>query len=216
MKIRVGIAEHPDHFKHAIKEGQVPLPDIELVVHANNGWLLKHELEEKRPTLDIILIDVDMPVMSGVETTVWLRERQPSVKLIAMAEFGFDPKLRKMLIAGCCSFFEKTRAPDEFATAIRRTYSKNYYNPEAEELILWNPFRAKRDKQKLTSEQQRVLDLSCGDLTYDQIQAEMQLTTRQLNKVIDSLFNKFGVNGRNGLVLEALRQDFCSPDISTP
>ena len=139
MKIRVGIAEHPDHFKHAIKEGQVPLPDIELVVHANNGWLLKHELEEKRPTLDIILIDVDMPVMSDVETSVWLREKQPSVKLIAMAEFGFDPKLRKMLIAGCCSFFEKTRAPDEFATAIRRTYSKNYYNPEAEELILWNP-----------------------------------------------------------------------------
>ena len=216
MKITVGIIDDHNLFQQAI-DLIAHNTEITVVMKASNGQYLRYRLEDGKGSVpDVMLIDTDMPLMNGIETTLWLRQHHPAVKLMAIAaDIRDTPFLIKMFKAGCCGYLYKDFEPKDWLKAIRQVYTKGFYNAEANDMMfLWEKIQ-KLDKNKspLNADRQRFLDLACTDLNFEQIRAEMNLTKHQANKHIDALFRKFHVTGRNGLVFEAMRKGYVQKDL---
>ena len=211
MPITIGIIDDHRLFREGI-ELMLQSSDVAVVMQASNGQDFRYRLEEGKGSLpDIMFIDTDMPVMNGFETTLWLRKHHPSVKLMAMPIDARDNAiLIRMLKAGCCGFLYKDFEPRDWLKAIRQVLTKGYFNAEANDMMsFWENFpKLDKSKSPLSEDKQRFLELACSDMRYEQIIEEMNLTRREANRYIDTLFRKFHVTGRNGLVFEALRKGF--------
>ncbi|HVF82051.1 MAG TPA: response regulator transcription factor, partial [Flavisolibacter sp.] len=177
-----------------------------------NGQDLQRKLEGKKELPDLMLIDVNMPVMDGIATTGWLTEHHPSIRLIALSMNDKDNAIIKMFKAGCCAYLLKDVHPVVLEKALHEVYEKGYYNSDAAQLNHSRFFRRsdKDDPPNLTPKEQEFLKWVCSELTYKQIAAEMHLSERTVDGYREALFHKFGVQSRVGLCLEALRKEFVS------
>ena len=183
-----------------------------MVVEALNGQDLQRKLEGKKELPDLMLIDVNMPVMDGIETTAWLQKHHPAIKLIALSMNDKDSAIIKMFRAGCCAYLLKDVHPAVLEKALHDVYEKGYYNYDS---ARFNPGRligrANKETQiDITPKEKQFLQLACSELTYKQIAAEMQVSERTVDGYRESLFRKFGVQSRVGLCLEALRKEYVS------
>lgn len=185
------------------------LADFEVVVEALNGQDLQRKLEAVTAVPDILLIDVNMPVMDGVETAAWLQQAYPAVKLVALSMNDKDGAIIKMIKKGCCAYLLKDIHPAVLDKALHEIYEKGYYNADASNLNFRRLLvKAEEEAQlQLTGRESRFLQLACSELTYKQIAAEMGVSERTVDGYRESLFQKFGVQSRVGLCLEALRKE---------
>lgn len=110
------------------------LQNFEVVVEALNGQDLQRKLEGKKELPDLMLIDVNMPVMDGIETAAWLNVKHPSVKLIALSMNDKETAIIKMFKAGCCAYLLKDVHPAVLEKALHEVYTKGYYNSDAAQL----------------------------------------------------------------------------------
>lgn len=129
MKIRIGLVDDHQLFRKSVSMMLHSL-GYEVTVDASHG----KELQEKFSTLtsipDIMLIDVEMPVMNGMETARWLKQSHPSIRLVALSMNDKEHTIMGMVRVGCCSYLLKDTAPDVLDHALREVYYKNYYNSE--------------------------------------------------------------------------------------
>ncbi|MDB5206700.1 MAG: response regulator transcription factor [Flavisolibacter sp.] len=212
MKIKVGLVDDHQLFLKSLSLMLETLQNFEVVVEALNGQDLQRKLEGKNELPDLMLVDVNMPLMDGIETTAWLTEHHPSIKIIALSMNDKDTAIIKMFKAGCCAYLLKDVHPSVLEKALHEVYKKGYYNSDAIQLnpghFLKNP--NKDSPPTLTPKEQHFLKYVCSELTYKQIAGEMQLSERTVDGYRESLFQKFGVQSRVGLCLEALRKEFVS------
>ena len=211
MKIKVGLVDDHQLFLKSLSLMLQTLNDFDVVVEAINGQDLQRKLENKKEVPDLMLIDVNMPVMDGVATTAWLQEHHPSVKVIALSMNDTDNTIIKMFKAGCHAYLLKDVHPTVLEKALHEVYEKGYYNYDNGQL---NPRRflgqSIKEQIVLTPKETLFLCFACSDLTYKQIAAEMGVSERTVDGYRESLFRKFGVQSRVGLCLEALRKEFVS------
>lgn len=210
MKIKVGLVDDHQLFLKSLSLMLETLNDFEVVVEALNGQDLQQKLAAKGVLPDLMLIDVNMPVMDGIKTTMWLQETYPAVKPIALSMNDKDGAIIKMFKAGCCAYLLKDVHPTVLEKALHEVYTKGYYNADA---VQFNPGRLLSRMEKevvLSPKEAQFLPLACSEMTYKQIAAEMNVTERTVDGYRESLFQKFGVQSRVGLCLEALRKEFVS------
>jgi DNA-binding NarL/FixJ family response regulator len=210
MKIKVGLVDDHQLFLKSVSLMLETLKDFEVVVEALNGQDLQRKLEAKKEMPDLMLIDVNMPVMDGIETTGWLQKHHPEIKLVALSMNDKDGAIIKMFKAGCCAYLLKDVHPSVLEKALHEVYAKGYYNADAAQ---FNPGRLLSKAEKeivLTPKEQQFLKLACTEMTYKHIASEMQVTERTVDGYREALFQKFGVQSRVGLCLEALRKEFVS------
>ena len=208
MKIKVGLVDDHQLFLKSLSLMLETLKDFEVVLEALNGQDLQRKLEGRKELPDLILLDVNMPVMDGVETTRWLQQHHPGVKLVALSMNDKDGAIIKMFKAGCCAYLLKDVHPSVLEKALHEVYTKGYYNADAAQ---FNPGRLLHKAEKeisLTPKEQQFLKLACTEMTYKQIAGEMGVTERTVDGYRESCFQKFGVQSRVGLCLEALRKEF--------
>lgn len=210
MKIKVGLVDDHQLFIKAVALMLETLQDFEVIVEALNGQDLQRKLTGSKLSPDIMLIDVNMPVMDGVETSRWLQENHPSIKLIALSMNDKDGAIIKMFKAGCCAYLLKDVHPAVLEKALHQVHEYGYYNADAIQFSPWRLLGKSNQETQITitPKEQLFLKLSCSDLTYKEIARDMHVSERTVDGYRDSLFQKFGVQSRVGLVLEALRKDF--------
>lgn len=205
MKIKVGLVDDHQLFLKSLSLMLETLQDFEVIVEALNGMDLQHKLAVMEVLPDIILLDVNMPVMDGHATATWLQENYPSIKLIALSMNEKDGAIIQMFKAGCCAYLLKDVHPAVLEKALQEVNTKGYYNSDQV-----NPRRLlapKEQKTMLTAKEQQFLTLACSDRTYKQIAAEMFVSERTVDGYREALFQKLGVQSRVGMCLEALRQE---------
>ena len=206
-KISIGLVNRNTLFAEALKTMLSRSSQIEVITHTTSGWLMKHELEEKPIRPEIIIVATNTQVLTALETTIWIRQHYPMIKLIALALGQDDTELRAMLKAGCCAFLYLLSEPDAFVKAITEVHDKGFYNLEAESPP-FSFFRSKtRTPKPLPERGQEFLELICSNMTADEIRMKLNLTWWQFNHNMTQLYNRFHVTGRNGVVLEAVRQN---------
>lgn len=211
-KIKIGLVDDHQLFLKSLSLMLESFEHFDVVLEASNGKDLQDKLNGRRDLPDIILIDVNMPLMNGVETTKWLTETYPSVKPVALSMNADDNAIISMFKAGCCGYLLKDTHPNELEKALNEIDKKGFYNADAgninfRRLLMKNE---NSDEKLLTEREKTFLKYACSELTYKQVAAEMHLSERTIDGYREALFKKLNVQSRVGLCLEALRRELVS------
>ncbi|SFQ29292.1 response regulator [Parafilimonas terrae] len=212
MKITIGIADDHQLFLKSLSLLISSLEDFTIIAEGMNGKDLINKLEIKKIEPDIILLDVNMPVMDGRQTAEYLSEKYPAIKLVALSMKDDDATIISMIKAGCCSYLLKDIHPEELNKALLEINKKGYYNSDAAN-INYRRLLQHQDKEKelqLTDKEKEFLQLACSDATYKQIAATMHVSERTVDGYRENLFKKLNVQSRTGMALEAIRRNFVS------
>jgi len=212
-KYRVAIVDDHNLFADSLMGLINNFDDFEVQYCATNGQELIDKLTPKNDFPDIILLDINMPVMNGVQTITWLYKNQPNLKVLALSMDDSEETIIKMLRNGAKGYLLKDIHPDELENALNQTIKKGFYYTEkvSNSLIsslnlpeeeIDNPIIELNDKEK------KFLKLACTEKTYKEIADIMFLSPKTIDGYRESVFKKFKVNNRIGLVLYAIRNDF--------
>src|SRR6478752_7529308 len=209
MKITLGIADDHQLFLKSLSLLISSLEDFNIVVEAMNGKDLIEKLEMKKIEPDIILLDVNMPVMDGKQTAEYLSQKFPAVKLVALSMKDDDATIISMIKAGCCSYLLKDIHPEELNKALHEIHKKGYYNSDAANINYRRllQHQEKQNELQLTDKEKQFLQFACSDATYKQIASEMHVSERTVDGYRENLFRKLNVQSRTGMALEAIRRN---------
>jgi len=212
MKIKIGLVDDHQLFLKSLRLMLESLQGFEVVVEALNGADLQEKLTNKKKLPDIIVLDVNMPVMDGAETAKWLQKTHPGIKLVALSMNDKDNTIIRMIRAGCCAYILKDIHPSMLEEALHQVYEKGYFNSDVSNIHFRRLLVQAEDEMKLniTPKELEFLQLACSDLTYKEIATAMNLSERTIDGYRESLFQKLHVQSRVGLCLEALRKELVS------
>lgn len=173
---------------------------------ARNGEELVQVVEKKVP--DVVLTDIMMPGMNGIEATRLIHERWPQLPVIAMTMFDAAYLIADMMKAGARGYLMKDVGLHGIGTAIDTVLQGDYYycpytNPKIPKLL--GKGKQELHEAVLTEQEQAVVRLICQDYSAKEIADRMQLAKHTVDKYRGSIMEKIGVRGTAGIVLYALR-----------
>lgn len=207
MKITIGIVDDHQLFSKSLALMLETLGNYEVILEAVNGKDLQEKLHNKNLLPQIMLIDVNMPVMDGVATASWMTEHFPVCKLVALTTNDSDNSIIQMIKAGCYAYLLKDIHPAELGKALQEIWTKGYYNADESNINFRRLLQAEKDALKITDKELIFLNLACSDMTYKQIAYKMGLSERTIDGYRESLFQKLKVQSRVGMALEAIRKE---------
>lgn len=210
MKVTIGLVDDHQLFLKSLSLMLETFQQYEVVVEALNGEDLKQKLAQQQRIPEMMLIDVNMPVMSGIETAEWLNRQYPDMRLIALSMNDKDQAIIRMFKAGCCAYLLKDTHPTELEKALTQVREKGYYNADASNVNFRRLLMKADEKPEitLTAKELQFLKLACSELTYKEVADKMGVSERTVDGYRETLFHKFHVQSRVGLCLEALRKEF--------
>jgi DNA-binding NarL/FixJ family response regulator len=209
MKINIAIADDHQLFLKSLSILVESFAEFNIVFDAMNGEILIQKLALQETLPEIILLDVNMPVMDGPATAKIISEKYPTIKLVALSMKDDDGSVIKMIRAGCCAYLLKDMHPDELEKALTEINSKGYYNADVSNIRYRRLLQKRQEEEQLqlSDREKTFLQLACSDLTYKQIAEKMHLAERTIDGYRENLFFKLNVQSRVGMVLEALRRN---------
>jgi DNA-binding NarL/FixJ family response regulator len=183
-----------------------------VLYHAKNGMDLQQKIITNKSIPDVILLDVNMPLMNGYETMEWLSKEHPDVKVLALSMDDDEQMTLGMLSRGANGYLLKDIHPDALKTALNEVVEKGYYHSENVANTLLKSLRPKKEIPTIRLEERelRFLQLSCSELTYSEIAALMFLSPKTIDNCRSRLFKRFQVKNRIGLVIFSLKNNLIS------
>lgn len=206
--IQIAIIDNHTLFRQGMISLLDDFKEINILFDAENGEDMISKLK-KFPLPEIVLMDITMPVMDGYKATAWLKENHPAVKVLALSMSDEDKPIINMLKSGAVGYMLKESKIRDVVYAMQNIQKHGYYLNELVSGKLLYTMQNKNtsaDKSKeLTSNELTFLKLSCSELTYRQIADEMNLSPHTIDNYRESLFQKFGLKSRTGMVLFAIK-----------
>ncbi|MBW4890683.1 response regulator transcription factor [Mucilaginibacter sp. HMF5004] len=205
---QISIAIVDDHtlFRNGVAALMSEFDELKVVFEAENGEQLKQMLT-KHPLPQVILMDINMPVMDGYDTTKWIKTNYPQIRVLALSMFEDDAAVLKMIKNGASGYVLKESRPKELLEAIKTIYNKGVY---INDLVSGKLLRSVVDIApvvELTKKEVEFLKLSCSELTYKEIADQMFVSPRTVDNYRESLFQKLNIKSRTGLVLYAIQNE---------
>jgi two-component system invasion response regulator UvrY len=174
---------------------------------AGDGIELQRFIAKKQ--VDVVLMDISMPRMDGIETTEWLKSNYPEVKVIALSVMDDESNIIRMLKAGARAYLLKNSKPDDLVRAITDVQEKGYHYSEIVSGALLNKINHGNHvvpgPESLTEKEFEFLRLCCTELTYKEIGIIMKVSPRTAEGYAKQLCEKLNLKSRVGLVLYALK-----------
>lgn len=184
------------------------LEDIEVIAEAENGLEGVEKALQSRP--DIILMDLVMDVMDGVEATQIILKEWPEAKIIILTSFIDDEKVYPAMEAGASGYLLKTSSASEIAEAIRRTY----LGEEIIEDIVSEKLLQKREQvdqrklyEDLTKREIEVLALITEGLTNQEIAERLFITIKTVKTHVSNILSKLEVSDRTQATIYAFKHN---------
>jgi DNA-binding NarL/FixJ family response regulator len=183
----------------------------EILFEANNGDDIINKIKEgSRP--DLVLMDINMPVRDGYETSSWLKENHPEIKVLALSMLDDENAIIRMIKNGARGYLLKESEPSELRSAINAVLQKGFYYSEMVtgrlvHSISGNDVESYGSQQviQLSDREIEFLKLACSEMTYKEIAAQMHLSPRTIDGYRDALFLKLDIKTRTGLVIYAIK-----------
>ena len=209
--IRVGIIDDHVIFTRAIADLLNNIPGFHVVLQAVNGDDLLKQLNTLPELPDVLLMDIDMEVMNGIEATRRVTDLYPAVKIVALTMMKTEINVIKMIRAGCCAYLKKDVSPAELEKALHEVYFKGKYHADIYSRYATRLLAYEKEMQvQFTENEIRFLQLTCKGLTQREIATIMNLSEATIDAYRSRLFEKLKVNNRITMVLEALRRELIS------
>jgi len=185
--------------------------DIEAVGVATNG---KEALEMVRElTPDVVLMDIAMPIMGGVEATRRIRKEFPKVKVLALTQYDDKAYVFPVIEAGASGFISKTAASSELVAGIRSVHrGDSFLSPSVARFLVEDyqqiaSMKGSQDPyEQLTNREREVLKLVAEGYTTQEIAAMLVLSPKTVERHKTNLMGKLDIHNRTELVKYALRK----------
>jgi len=175
--------------------------DIELSGLAADGAEAVAQAAALRP--DVILMDLSMPVLDGIEATRQIVDAHPGMQVIALTSFSDDRRILDVLRAGATGYVLKHAGPDELLDAIRAAHAGGSpLDPKAARVLL-DAQRVLRPAQELSSREVEVLRLVATGLANKQIARRLGISERTVKAHLTNVFQRLGVSDRTQAALWA-------------
>ncbi|MEX0274446.1 MAG: response regulator [Flavobacteriaceae bacterium] len=176
-----------------------------------HGKELLEKLNNPKNVPDVVLMDVNMPQMNGIETTILLRERFPEIRVLALSIEEDEGTILKMLRAGAKGYLMKDTKREVLQEALNEVVEKGFYHTNTITRILLDALNHDQSHRHLKDREIEFLRLACTELTYREIAEKMFLSHKTIEGYRDALHEKLGVKNRVGLVLYAIRNKIFIP-----
>ena len=177
---------------------------------ADNGrdMIIKIELGN---VPQLVILDLNMPVMDGYDAAKWLYENYPQIKVIVLTMYDSEIPLIRLLTIGVRGFLKKDVSPSVFKEAILSVAKGGYYYSHNTTAKLSGVFKKTQlsnialDKAILSPIEMEFLKLASTEMTYKEIAFALDLTPRSIDNYRDTLFEKLEVKSRVGLAIYAVK-----------
>jgi NarL family two-component system response regulator LiaR len=183
--------------------------DLELVGEAKNGFEAVNLCRERNP--DVILMDLMMPEMDGIEATRAILEDCPDIKIIAMTSFDEEELVYGVLAAGAISYLLKNVSSDALAKAIRDAVSgQSTLSPEAARVLVQATRPTKQPAMDLTEREMEVLNLVVQGNSNQLIAETLFISLATVKAHISSILSKLQVSSRAEAIAYAIKNKLIS------
>lgn len=208
--IRYAIADDHKLFRRGVIAVLEDMPALKLVLEAENGRDLLNNLAKAKP--DIILLDLKMPEMDGIETAIEIRKQNNDVKIIVISMLDDEKYVIHLMEIGANGYLLKNAEPEEIKTAILTAYENGYYFNDfvnkalLKKLVHKTQLKPVFNKNiELTGRELEVLKLICQEQTANEISKLIFLSPRTVEGIRTKLLEKIGVKNTAGLVMYAVK-----------
>jgi len=213
QKIQISIADDEQLFRRGLTFLLEREDQFQILFEAENGKELIDKLNpEQLP--DIILMDLKMPELNGVEATKVIHKRHPGVKIIALTSYDGKSFITNMIDVGASSYLLKNTSPKIMVHTIKEVYDKGFFYDENvlktihENLLSSSGKRIKSDldKKLLSKREVEVLELICKQFTTSEIAEKLYLSPRTVDGHRNNLLEKTESKNVAGLVIYGIQK----------
>lgn len=177
-----------------------------------NGAELVDKFKVKENIPQIVLMDINMPIMNGIETTKWITENHPEVAVLALTVEEDENTILKMIRAGAKGYLLKDVDKQTLEIALSKIIETGVYHSNIVTDALMNSVTGKAQQEIVLKENEvEFLKLICTELTYKEVAEKMCLSPKTIDGYRDNLFAKLNVKNRIGLVLYAIKNKIYIP-----
>jgi DNA-binding NarL/FixJ family response regulator len=209
--IKIIIVDDHKLFREGLNYVVSQMDGFEIVGEASSGKDFLEMIDSI--DVDIVLMDICMPDIDGIETTAKAVEKRPNIKIVALTMFCDEEYYYKMIQAGVSGYILKESGKEELETAIHAVAAgENYFSQKLLHNIIKNLHNSKTFKVpvnsneiKLTSRETEILKLICQGLSNSEISDRISLSPRTVEGHKSNLISKTGVKNSVSLVIYALK-----------
>lgn len=184
--------------------------DIEIVLTSSSAkQVLKYLSINTEEQVDLVITDINMPEMDGIELNAHIKKDFPSVKTLVISMLHDAKKIKTLTEAEVNGYVPKNTAKQELLTAIRTILEgQNYFTSKVKELLMEEMLNAKKEKEiKLTGRETEVLKLIAQEFTTQEIADKLFLSKHTIESYRKNLISKLGVRNLAGLTRYAIEND---------
>ena len=204
-KLKIFIADDHTLFRKAMVNMIQSFPNVTEVKDAENGQELLTLMKYSVP--DVVIVDLQMPVMDGTEATEIISQKYPDVKIIILTMHDSEKYILHLIELGAHAFLLKNTEPEELEKAIESTIEKDFYHNDMVAAVLRKNVVEKSMRKRplfnptiLTEREKEILILVCRELTNKEIGQKVSLSENTVRNHKSNIMEKLGVNNTVGLV----------------
>jgi DNA-binding NarL/FixJ family response regulator len=209
--IKILLADDHDIVRDGIKMLLEDEVGFEITAEAENG---KEAIEAcKGHDIDLIVMDISMPEMNGIEATEKIKEEFPAIKVLALTMMDEDQHIRQMIEAGASGYILKSSDKIELVDAITTILEgQHYFSDDATQSVMMDLVKGTTKKENsdpgnITDREKEILELIVKQYTNQEIAEELYISTRTVDAHRRNLLQKTGAKNTAGLVTYAIKHD---------
>jgi DNA-binding NarL/FixJ family response regulator len=209
QKAAIVITDDHKLFRKGMRALLEDLSFIGEIYEAGNGLELLELLSEANPLPELILLDIQMPVMDGIEAHKKIRTLYPQIKVLILTMDDDEQFMLHLISEGVNGYMLKNSEPEELETAITKLLKNDFYFPANLSHLIIKSARQKnilsKNLPELTPREIETLELICKEYTTPEIADKLYVSVRTVEGYRSRLFEKTGTKNIAGLVVYALK-----------
>lgn len=218
-KYKIAITDDEALFRKGMEMILSDCDDCEVVFEAENGQELLDRLETTEKAPDVILLDLQMPVMDGVDTLKALQEKYSELKVIVLTSHYNASMILRLVEEGASAFLPKNVDPDELVRTIQNVIDKGFhYNSYIVQLLrermLFGKPRTLVLVEELTKREKEILLLICDQYTNKEIADKLFISSRTVEGHRNKMLEKTRSKNTVGLIIYAIENGLVSVKVS--
>jgi DNA-binding NarL/FixJ family response regulator len=199
-------------YRAGVKSALSSKKDIKIIAEADNGSHLLMLLKAIQP--DVILLDIQMPIMDGIATLAEVKKLYPQIKIIMLTMMDDHSMITKLMELGANSYLTKTSDSEIIYEAIVTCHEQEYYFNSLTNKALLNNLRQRNpvlpakmmpEEARLSEKEITVLKLMCEEKSTREIAEAVELSPRTVEAIRDKLKTKTGSKSTAGLIMYAVK-----------
>jgi len=209
-RIKIAIADDYKIYREGLKVSLAQDDTMVVLFEVDNGEDLMKELEGVTP--DVIIMDLKMPIMDGMEATQLIRKKYNKIKILVVSMYDNDKFIIHLMEIGANGYLLKNAEPEEIRKAIYAVHENGYYFNDLvnkallKKLVLRSNIKPSFNENiELTERELEVLKMICEEKTASEIGKEIFLSPRSVEGIRQRLIEKVGVRNTAGLVMFAAK-----------